>query len=874
MIGLRHLVPARFQPERARLLLQIGELTARHLVQVHFRSGSLQIALEGGVLVADGLPVEGDFPDPFGVETRIAVGAFQRLDDGAQAGLRGVARERIHRRVDGVGACLHRGEHRRRRQAGRVVRVEMDRQVGRLAQRLEQDARRAGLQEACHVLDGDDVGAGGFQFPGQPGIVVQVVFSPVGVEDVAGVAHRRLDQLAFGADRVHGDAYVLHPVQAIEDAEQVDAAGGRLPDEMLHDVVRVVGVADAVGAAQQHLQQDVGRLFADQRKPLPRVFGQEAHGDVEGRAAPAFERQQSRQRPRVGAGDRGDIVRAHARRQQRLMAVAHRRVGNQNLSLRAHPLAELFRPERVEPLACAVGDRAGEPGDNGCCGGRIRLRPAARLGMAVDGDVAQIVEELGGAVLTPDLAEQFRRRVDEPGRVGIVGESRVVDDRFQKGQVRGHAADAELAQGAGHARDCFLGRRRPGRHLLQQRIVVAGDDGARIGRAAVETDAEAGRPAIGGDAAVVGDEILFGVLRGDAALQGMAVETDAVLRRHTALRRADRGAVQDMDLRLDDVDAGHLLGHRMLDLDARIDLDEVEFSRVGIHEEFDGAGADIVRLAGDLQRVAAQFLALRVSEIRRRRALHDLLVAALDRAVALEQMHDVAVGVAQHLHLDMAGALDQFFEIDLVLAEGGLRLALALVDLTGEVGFGSDGAHATSAAAPRRLEHDGIADAGRKRLHRFHVVRQRIGGRHDRHADLYRQVASGDLVAQPAHRLGLRADEGDAVFGAGLGEFGAFREQPVAGMDGVGAGELRHPHDLVDRQVAFDRPHVLRQPWPAPDLVALVRLETVQRVFVFLGPDRHGLDAQFTRRAEDADGDFGPVGDKDLADGQERAPVA
>ena len=36
--------------------------------------------------------------------------------------------------------------------------------------------------------------------------------------------------------------------------------------------------------------------------------------------------------------------------------------------------------------------------------------------------------------------------------------------------------------------------------------------------------------------------------------------------------------------------------------------------------------------------------------------------------------------VAEDLHLDMARAPDQLFEIDLVLAEGGLRLALGRGD--------------------------------------------------------------------------------------------------------------------------------------------------------------------------------------------------
>ena len=51
--------------------------------------------------------------------------------------------------------------------------------------------------------------------------------------------------------------------------------------------------------------------------------------------------------------------------------------------------------------------------------------------------------------------------------------------------------------------------------------------------------------------------------------------------------------VEDVDLRLDDVDAGHLLGDGVLDLDARIDLDEIEFPGVGVLQELYGAGADV-----------------------------------------------------------------------------------------------------------------------------------------------------------------------------------------------------------------------------------------------------------------------------------------
>jgi hypothetical protein len=104
-----------------------------------------------------------------------------------------------------------------------------------------------------------------------------------------------------------------------------------------------------------------------------------------------------------------------------------------------------------------------------------------------------------------------------------------------------------------------------------------------------------------------------------------------------------------VDLRLDDVDAGDLLGHRVLDLDARIDLDEVEGAGVGYPSRNSTVPAPHNTVALPIFSVGRQFLALGLREIRGGRALDDLLVAALHRAVALEQMHGVAMGVAENL---------------------------------------------------------------------------------------------------------------------------------------------------------------------------------------------------------------------------------
>ena len=67
--------------------------------------------------------------------------------------------------------------------------------------------------------------------------------------------------------------------------------------------------------------------------------------------------------------------------------------------------------------------------------------------------------------------------------------------------------------------------------------------------------------------------------------------------------------------------------------------------------------------------------ALRLAQEHRRRALDHLLVAPLRGAVALEQVHERAVLVAEDLHLDVARAAHQLLQVHLVVAEGGLRLA-------------------------------------------------------------------------------------------------------------------------------------------------------------------------------------------------------
>ena len=130
--------------------------------------------------------------------------------------------------------------------------------------------------------------------------------------------------------------------------------------------------------------------MTDLVEALPGVFCQEPHGDIEGRPAPAFERKELRQCPRIGAGDLDDIVGPHAGGEQRLVAVPHGGVGHQDTLFVAHPFTEFLRAQLVELLLGPVDDgtiRIGHARRGDIFGGP---RPVAGLGMAVDGHISKI----------------------------------------------------------------------------------------------------------------------------------------------------------------------------------------------------------------------------------------------------------------------------------------------------------------------------------------------------------------------------------------------------------------------------------------------------------------------------------------------------
>ena len=297
----------------------------------------------------------------------------------------------------------------------------------------------------------------------------------------------------------------------------------------------------------------------------------------------------------------------------------------------------------------------------------------------------------------------------------------------------------------------------------------------------------------------------------------------------SSCRQRQPFAERHPQLPFDQIDARDQLGHGMLDLQARVHLDEEHVLAVG--DELDGAGADIIDRAGGLARGGADRLTLLRIERRRRRFLDHLLVPPLQGAFALEQRQQIAVAVADHLHLDVARILDVFLDQHAIVAERRLGLALGADDRRRKLGCRTHDTHAAAAATGRRLDQHRKADLvgglGQRRV----VLSLAVIARHHRHAGLFHQRLGAGFRAHRDHHLGGRTDEHQPRIGAGPGKIGILRQEAVAGMHGFGAAPARGVDHALDIEIAVARPR-------RPEQHRLIGFGDMHRAAIGLGIDR------------------------------------
>ena len=306
----------------------------------------------------------------------------------------------------------------------------------------------------------------------------------------------------------------------------------------------------------------------------------------------------------------------------------------------------------------------------------------------------------------------------------------------------------------------------------------------------------------------------------------------------------------------------------MLDLQPRVHLEKIKaagpFPARRIDEKLDRAGACVADRARRRDRRLAHRRARRLGEDRRGALLDHLLPAPLQRAVALEQMDDGAVAVAEHLHLDVARLGDEFLDQHPRIAEGVGRLARRRFERRLELDMGVDPAHAAPAAAGDRLDQHRIADlVGFLPEELRALVVAVIPGR-DRDAELGHQRLGGVLETERAHRRRRRADEGDARLAAQIGKVGVLGQEAVAGMDALGADALGQRDDRLAVEIAVAA---------LADLMRLVGEAGVQRAAVGRRRQRDRPQAEPPRGARHPAGDLAAIGDQHIGEHRTASPA-
>ena len=208
------------------------------------------------------------------------------------------------------------------------------------------------------------------------------------------------------------------------------------------------------------------------------------------------------------------------------------------------------------------------------------------------------------------------------------------------------------------------------------------------------------------------------------------------------------------------------------------------------------------------------------------------------------------------------GLFQIFLDIDGVVAEGGFGLAARGRQRGRQFGRLAHHFHAAPAAAGRRLDQHRIADPVRQscRLRVSEVTPPSEPGTTGMPSRLAVRLAS---ILSPMMRMcsALGPMKCHAVVGEDFGKARVLRQEAVAGMHGVGAGDLAGRQNGGDVEIAvFGRRRA--------DAHALVGKAHVHGVGVGGGMHRHGRDAELLAGAQHAQRDLAAIGDEDFIEHQ------
>ena len=215
-----------------------------------------------------------------------------------------------------------------------------------------------------------------------------------------------------------------------------------------------------------------------------------------------------------------------------------------------------------------------------------------------------------------------------------------------------------------------------------------------------------------------------GVLCINPALEGMTVKLDVLLLEGELFTRGNQ------QLLAHNVDTGDHLGHWMLHLNTGVHFNKVEASI--FIEKFEGTRAAITHINTGFNTGFTNFPTQFVINAGGRRFLYHLLMPTLQRAIAIPQVHRIALAICQYLYLHMARPLEELLYVHHRRTEGSLRFRLSDLDRAEEHLLVVNDAHTPATAASGCLDDHGEANVSGYLKNFIRVIRYRTLGTRNR----------------------------------------------------------------------------------------------------------------------------------------------
>ena len=368
----------------------------------------------------------------------------------------------------------------------------------------------------------------------------------------------------------------------------------------------------------------------------------------------------------------------------------------------------------------------------------------------------------------------------------------------------------------------------------------------------VHPDADSAGRVVKTDGSGAGAKVHGGILGIDAELNGVALGPEIFEFGWDAF------ASGDLDLLLDQIDAVDLLGHGVLDLDPGVHLEEVVVS-ISVDEKLHRAGVLVVDGLGKFDGGTSHFFAKISIDEGGRCFFQKFLVPALDGAVALPEVDDLAAFVAEDLEFDVVRFLDVLLEVYVGVAEGLLRLHAGGEETFDEADIVVGGAHAFASATGHRLDHHWVADflGGLDGL--LLGLNRAIATRRNGDSGLTGVFPGEGFVTHPPDGFGGGTDEADIAGLADFGEVGVLRKKAVTRVDGIDIPHLGGGDDAVDLEVTL-------MAGARTDADGLIGGLDVERIVIRLGVDGERPDAEILAGTNHPKGDFAAVSDEDFVE--------